>query len=193
MRTKTHWFQSETARHPEEVGRAAAVRAWRGATSAVRTLAEDGPITDRSGGHLALVQELLLFAVQYTDRMTWLRGLEQETRRRLVEAMIKRLADGVGENAGDREAGNAFLARAGERLDEYAGVAYRQEDPGFPAYNILGARGCQTADRPEDLWLHGRLAEVEGPELIADLRPVVDGLLANLQAEAGGSSALPTG
>ncbi len=188
MRTKTHWFQSEAARYPEEVGRAAAVRAWRGATSAVRTLAEDGPITDRSGGHLALVQELLLFAVQYTDRITWLRGFEHETRRRLVEAMVKRLADGVGENGGDREVGSAFLARAGERLDEYAGVVYRQEDPGFPAYNILGARGCETADRAGDLWLHGRLAEVEGPELIADLRPVVDGLLANLQATAGTSA-----
>ncbi len=184
MRTKTHWFQSEAARSPEEVGRAAAVRAWRGATSAVQTLAEDGPITERSGGHLALVQELLLFVVQYTDRLAWLRGLEHEARRRLIEAMVKRLADGVGENAGDREAGGAFLARAGERLGEYAGVVYRQEDPGFPAYNILGARGCEATERPRDLWLHGRLAEVEGPELVAELRPVVEGLLANLQAAA---------
>ena len=186
MRTKTHWFRPRDEQQPEEVGAAASIRAWRVATAAVRTLSEDGPITDRTGGHLALVEELLLFAVQYTDRLAWLRGLADESRRRLVEAMVKRLADGIRDNGSNPDAGRAFLARAGERLNEYARITYAGEDPGFPAYNLLGQRGCDASDRPRDLWLHGRLTEVEGPEMVADLRPVIGGLLGNLGVGAGG-------
>ncbi len=148
----------------------------------MRTLAEDGPITDRTGGHLALVQELLLFGVQYMDRLAWLRGTEDEARRRLVETLVKRLADGVGENAGDPEVGRQLLRRAGQRLNEYAAIAYAGEEPSFPAYNVLGSRGCEAVERDRDVWLHGRLAEVEGPELVHELRPVLEGLLTNLGA-----------
>ena len=99
MRLKTRWFRHGGERGPEEVGEAAALAAWRVATEAVRTLAEDGPVSERSGGHLALVEELLIFAVQYADRLAWLRGLDHEPRRRLVEAMARRLDAGVREHA----------------------------------------------------------------------------------------------
>ena len=184
MRTKTHWFRDDAERTPEEVGAAVAMRLWRQATQAVRTLAEDGPITDRTGGHLALVEELLLFGVQYADRLAWRRGLEDETRRRLIETAVKRLADGIADHDGSPEAGRALLRRASERLDEYAAIRYDGDDPGLPAYNVLGSRGCEAVDRARDVWLHGRLAEVEGPELANELRPVLDGLLANLDGAA---------
>ncbi|MFW6277938.1 MAG: hypothetical protein ACOC1T_00860 [Halorhodospira sp.] len=187
---KTHWFRDHE-RPPEEVGAAVAMRAWRSATSAVRTLAEDGPITDRTGGHLALVEELLLLVVQHTDRLAWLRGIGDEARRRLMEAMVERLAHGLSDHAAEQEAGHAFLKRAGRRLDEYATIAYSGnggEEPGFAVYNLLGSRGCEATGRDRDLWLHGRLAEVEGPELIAEMHPVVVELLRNLETPGGVSA-----
>ncbi len=183
MRAKTHWYRRDRAPAPEEVGAAAAMRAWRAASQTVRNLSEDGPVTDRAGGHLALVQELLLFAVQFTDRLCWMQGVAAETRRRLVEGMVLRLADGVEENAGVKGASSRFISLAGERLPLYASIAYEGEAPGFPSYNALAASACEACGHGRDTWLHARLVEVDGPEFIAELRPGLVGLLENLHAE----------
>lgn len=184
MRAKTHWFRNSRERVPEEVGAAAAMRAWRVASQTVRNLSEDGPVTDRAGGHLGLVRELLIFAVQFTDRVAWLRGVDHDVRRRLVEGMIHRLADGIEENAGVPGAANDFVSLVGERLPVYATIAYQSEDPGFPSYNMLAACACEACGHDRDTWLHARLAEVDGPEFVAELRSGIVGLLENVMPGA---------
>ncbi|WP_421621200.1 hypothetical protein [Alkalilimnicola ehrlichii] len=177
MRMKTRWFRHGHTRDPEQVGGAAAMLAWRMATQTVRDISEHGPVTDRAGGHLALVEELALFAVQMVDRLAWLRGVDDDHRRRLVAAMVERMSSGAAESVADPEAGVALVRRAHERLATYARAGYDGEMPGYAAFNCLGALGGRAAGHEDDVWLHAQLTEVEGPAMAERLHKAIGELL----------------
>ena len=188
MRMKTRWFRHADARDPEQIGGALAMLAWRMATQTVRGMSEHGPVTDRAGGHLALVEELALFAVHMIDRLAWLRGVDDEQRRRLVAAVVERMSDGAAESVADPDAGAGLVRRARERLEEYARAAWSGERPDYAAYNCLGAWGGRAAGHEEDVWLHAQLAEVEGPEMAERLHKGIVDLLAPLTARSSGAT-----
>ena len=185
MRIKTHWFRRSHERGSAEVGAAAAMMVWRNALLTVRALSEDGPVTDRPGGHLRMVEELAVFGLQFADRLAWLRGMPDEERRQLVEAMVAKLADLARENSSDETVGWDFIGFSAPRLDAYARTDYEQEQPSFACLNLMARAVCEAGGHERDTWLHARLVEIDGPELVEKLRRGVGGLFENLQRQPG--------
>ena len=173
LRIKSRWHVSDrntgSEKGLEDHAKALAFIAWRIALErAVNLHGED--YTYRSDGQrIAVVCEFLAYAVAMIDRLTFA-GLNDADRNRLVNALGRRIADHVEDNArdlfGPRDYRSGFTDTLNARLGDYAQYRFDEHGPGHSFRHYLGVKVANIlGDHRLNKWSIDQVMEIDAHEV----------------------------
>ena len=187
IRIKSRWHHSERndERHKTFADSAGALAfiIWRLSVEHAKEIHRDGFDYASDRERIRVISEYCAFAVQLVDRLAH-RRIDDEARAMLVVALGRRLADQMQDNlldiAGPGEYRAPFVAMLNERLDDYAGFEFDEEEPGFEALRYFGDRVMRSMGISQtNRWVMDHVMEISAPELFEKIAKSVDDLLAS--------------
>lgn len=173
MRVKSRWHNKQKTRSPEELGATLAFISWRIATNAIKNMEKSGFGFLSGAVQLNIIEEFSAFLIQIVDRLVYQR-IDEEARERLVSTLALRLVDTMVDNQldvlGPGDYRGALIGRLNERLDDYAGLTFNEDDPGFGFLRYLGDRVKIAMAGQDDRWVVEQIVEIEAPEAVETIR-----------------------
>ena len=190
IRIKSTWHDSgrnrPTAKSLEDSAQALAFIAWRLALEGARELHREGfeYLSDKE--RVGVISEFVAFQVQVADRRAFDR-LDDAERRDFINALGQRLADHIQDNlvdiAGPGNYRKPFIDMLNERLGEYAGLSFRDGEPGFDFLRFFGARALAVmGDSQTNRWVLDQVMTVAAPKLVESLSASMDNLFKGTQS-----------
>ncbi len=180
MRVKSRWSKTDKPRTVDDTASALAFITWRIASQGVLNLENEGFQTDTQRQRLDVITEFVAFLVHITDRLAYGRMSDDE-RAALITAYALRTADTYAGNLRDlgetAEGRQDYIDTLNHRMDEYAGMSFRD---GEPAFNLLAYFGDQVAGRmgPKDnRWIQDQVMEIEAPKALKTLKKALRDLV----------------
>lgn len=191
VRLKTRWHRSkrsernrEGSRRPksrENLTSVVAINIWKLAKEAFTRMEKEGYRFREDTQAIDVIAEFCIFMLHITDRMIYGK-LAEEERAMLINGIAKNLADTIDANhqelLGPGDYLDAFIARLNERLSNYAECGF-DEDQG-PAYDFkryLAQSVAEIMSATDDKWVLEQVMDIEAPELVERIRPVVRDVL----------------
>ena len=103
--------------------------------------------------------------------------------------MGQRLADHIQDNlvdiAGPGNYRKPFIDMLNERLGEYAGLSFRDGEPGFDFLRFFGARALAVmGDSQTNRWVMDQVMTIAAPKLVESLSASMDNLFKGTQSPA---------
>jgi hypothetical protein len=192
IRIKSTWHDSgrnrPAAKSLEDSAQALAFIAWRLALEGARELHREGfeYLSDKE--RVGVISEFVAFQVQIADRLAFDR-LDDVERRDFINALGQRLADHIQDNlvdiAGPGNYRKPFIDMLNERLGEYAGLSFRDGEPGFDFLRYFGARALAVmGDSQTNRWVMDQVMSVAAPKLVERLSASMDNLFKGTQSSA---------
>ncbi len=192
IRIKSTWHDSgrnrPTAKSLEDSAQALAFIAWRLALEGARELHREGfeYLSDKE--RVGVISEFVAFQVQVADRRAFDR-LDDVERRDFINALGQRLADHIQDNlvdiAGPGNYRKPFIDMLNERLGEYAGLSFRDGEPGFDFLRYFGARALAVmGDSQTNRWVMDQVMTVAAPKLVERLSASMDNLFKGTQSHS---------
>ena len=181
IRVKTQWHQ-ETNKTPEDIGSVLAFNTWKVAVQAVDHIGDEDFHFETVPQRFAVLEEFLVFLIQVTDRWAH-QHWDDDKRRRLITAMVLRLAETLQDNQtdwiGPADYRTIFIDRFNQRAVEYADFAFTDNEPGYQFRRYLGERvmavmGEKTGNR----WVIDQVMDIEIPEALKTAAKSFQGLVA---------------
>jgi hypothetical protein len=173
VRVKSRWSKTDKPKTAEDTGGALAFIAWRIAGQGVLNLENEGFQTDTQRQRLDVITEFVAFLIHVTDRLCY-GPISDEERAALINAFALRTADTYAGNLHDlgepTEGRRDYIATLNQRMDDYAGMSFRD---GEPAFNLLAGFGERVAAKmgPKDnRWIQDQVMEIEAPKAVKTLK-----------------------
>ncbi len=190
IRIKSTWHDSgrnrPSAKSLEDSAQALAFIAWRLALEGARELHREGfeYLSDKE--RVGVISEFVAFQVQVADRRAF-DQLDDAERRDFINALGQRLADHIQDNlvdiAGPGSYRKPFIDMLNERLGEYAGLSFRDGEPGFDFLRFFGARVLSVmGDSQTNRWVMDQVMTVAAPKLVESLSASMDNLFKGTQS-----------
>lgn len=183
MRIKSHWFNAQRAKSPEEIAGAVAFIAWRIGQDALKTMRAANYDLPPGARYFAFVGELLAFLVVGADRLAYLRG-DEAWRSAFTTAFANRLGAILAENESEMmdladAAGlkRRFVDRVNAWSEECADLSWDANGPDFGFLRHLGHRVGEVMDERDRTWAISQVIEVQGPAAASHLARAMQGLL----------------
>jgi hypothetical protein len=166
LRIKSRWANDANERSVQEIASALAAIAWRlGMDKAINLHCERFVYRD-DAQRLAVIQEYLIFLIQIADRLAHER-LEDEDRRVLVVALVRKAMEHVQDNCrdllGPGDYAGPFVERLNLRSGEYAEYAMADDGPSYALLRHLGYE-IQTlmGEGQENRWVIDQVMDKDG-------------------------------
>lgn len=192
MRVKSRWHNKGKSRTPEEMGAALAFIAWRIAMNVIKNMQQSGFGYPSGPVQLNIIEEFMAFLIQVVDRLVY-GHVDEEARERLVGTLALRLVDTMVDNQmdvlGPGDYRSALIARLNERLDDYAGLSFSEEEPGFGFLRYLGDKVKMAMAGENNRWVVEQIIEIEAPEAVKTIRKA----LRDVRGEGGGTATASAG
>ena len=181
VRIKSQWHDEEAERSLEEIAGAIAFNGWKIAVDKAIGLHGEHYVYDTDRQRLAVIAEYLIFQVQLVDRMTHEILQDDDDRRRLITALVMRLAEHMQENstdllgAGDHQ--TEFIARFNERSTEYLELGFTAEGPSYPFLRHLGFEIQQVMGASqENRWVIDQVMDKDGLDVYKQIKRILRNL-----------------
>ncbi len=185
IRIKSEWFQSGTAKTPQQVASVMAFVAWRVAQNTLKQMRSAGFDIEIGPQYFAFTREVLVFLTQVLDRMAFER-MGAPNRAEFVTALVRRVAEVLQENE-DRLLGpppdgqpshfESFIDLFNASADAYAGFGYDAQGPDFAFVRYLGHRIEAFMPEKDQRWVIDQIMATEVPEALEMLQRAMQGAL----------------
>ena len=174
IRIKSRWKSSDTPKSVEDNAQALAFIAWRLALDKAINLHGEDFVYDSDDQRVSVIAEYLAFEIQVADRLAFGR-LDDGERERFVNTLALRLADHIQDNLtdlfGPDDYRQPFIDRLNARLEDYAGLAFEDDKPGYGFLRYLGERVLSIMGRDQtNRWTIDQVMDIDGPEVAGKLK-----------------------
>lgn len=185
LRIKSQWFQSETAKTPQQTASAMAFITWRVAQNMLKQMRSASFDIDIGPQYFAFTREVLVFLTQAQDRMVFER-MDASTRAAFMTALVQRVAEILQENedglmgvppAGQASHYDQFIALFNELADHYADFGYDAQGPDFAFVRYLGHRIEALMPEKDQRWVVDQIMASEVPDAIEMVKRGLQGVL----------------
>ncbi len=185
LRIKSQWFQSETAKTPQQTASAMAFITWRVAQNMLKQMRVAGFDIDIGPQYFAFTREVLVFLTQVQDRMVHTR-MDTSTRTAFMTALVQRIAEILQENEdglmgvpppGQASHYDQFIALFNELADHYADFGYDEHGPEFAFVRYLGHRIEALMPQKDQRWVADQVMASEVPDAIEMIKRGMQGVL----------------
>ena len=184
MRIKNQWFQSGTAKTPQQTASAMAFIAWRVAQNMLKQMRSASFDINVGPQYFAFTREVLVFLAQVLDRMAFER-MGAEGRAEFITALVRRLAEVLQENedsllglpaGGQMSHYDEFIDLFNELADHYADFGFGSDGPDFVFVRYLGHRIEALMPAKDQRWVVDQIMAIEVPEAVQTLQRAMAGV-----------------
>ena len=185
IRIKSQWFQTGTAKTPEQTASVLAATVWRVAQNTLKQMRSAHFDIDIGPQYFAFTREVLVFLTQVLDRIAYER-MGVEGRGAFITALVRRVAEILQENedtllgappAGQPSHFDEFIDLFNELADHYAEFAYDADGPDFAFVRYLGHRIEKLMPAKDQRWVIDQIMATEVPEAVEMLQRAMQGAL----------------
>jgi hypothetical protein len=185
LRIKSQWFQSGTAKTPQQTASAMAFITWRVAQNMLKQMRTADFSIEIGSQYFAFTREVLVFLTQVLDRMAYAR-MEAQERGEFVSALVRRVAEILQENEdtllGEPQAGEAshfdrFIDLYNSLSDHYGDFGFDAKGPDFSFVRYLGHRIEIVMPQKDKRWVIDQIMAIEVPEALDILQRAMQGVL----------------
>jgi len=191
IRLKSHWFNEEAQKTPEQNAGAMGFITWRLAQQMIKRMRGAGFDIDIGEPYFAFMREALVFLGAVIDRIAHAR-MDGPARQRFTTALVLKLAEYVQENEGEYLAAAAPSAYADRFIDLYNEVQGHYAEfgadagttdeagftPDFAFYRYLGHRLEPVLPPKDRRWVIDQIMAVEAPEVVETVQRAMRDLFA---------------
>jgi hypothetical protein len=190
VRLRTRWHRSkrsernrEGSRRPksrENVCSAVAINIWKLAKEAFTRMEKEDFRFREDSQAIDVIAEFAIFLLHIVDRMIYGKVPEEE-RGPLINGIAADLIDTFEGNQvdllGPGDYRQDFVAKLNERLANYAECSFDEEGPGYDFKRYLAQNCAEIMAITDNKWVLEQVLEIEAPELVERVRPVVRDIL----------------
>ncbi len=173
IRIRNQWHKEDRERSTDEVAGAIAFNSWKLAMDKAFNLQSENFRYHSGEQQMDVISEYLIYQVQIVERLSHER-MEDEQRRRLITALVMRLADHVQNNSaemfGSGDYRSSFIDKFNRRAAEYSELGFSAQGPSYPFLRHLGYQiQCIMGESPENRWVIDQVMDKDGPEVYKQL------------------------
>lgn len=191
VRLKTRWHRSKRSernrdgsRRPktrENLTSVVAMNIWKLAKEAFTRMEKEGYRFREDTQAIDVIAEFCIFMLHITDRMIYGK-LSEEERAPLINGIARDLAHTIEVNQqdllGPGDYLNDFIAKLNDRLSNYAECGFDEEEgPAYDFKRYLAQSVAEIMSVSDDKWVLEQVMDIEAPELVERIRPVVSDVL----------------
>ena len=179
MRIKATWSKKDKQRSLAETASALSFICWSAGMKSLLNLENEGFHTSTNMQRLAVIEEIMAFLLQVTDRNVYT-VMDEESRAIFINLLAKKMADYVHDNArdaiGEGDHRGPFIAKLNQRSEDYSEFGFNAGVPGFNFTRYLGDRLTEIFGETDSQWITTQVQEIEVPELLANYNKGLKGL-----------------
>lgn len=185
LRIKSQWFQTGTAKTPQQTASAMAFIAWRVAQNTLKQMRSAHFDIDVGPQYFAFTREVLVFFTQVLDRMAH-ESMGPEARAEFITALVQRVAEILQDNedtflgappVGQPSYYDQFIDLFNELADHYADFGFDAHGPDFAFVRYLGHRIEALMPVKDQRWVVEQIMAAEVPDAVQILRNAMQGVL----------------
>lgn len=185
LRIKSQWFQSGTAKTPQQTASAMAFITWRVAQNMLKQMRTADFSIEVGPQYFAFTREVLVFLTQVVDRMAHARmGLQE--RSEFISALVRRVAEILQENedtllgvpiSGEMSHFERFIDLYNTLSDHYGDFGFDSKGPDFSFVRYLGYRIEALMTQNDKRWVIDQMMAIEVPQAMDILQRSILGVL----------------
>lgn len=179
MRIKATWSKKDKERSLAETASALSFICWNVGMKSLLNLENEGFHTSSNLQRLAVIEEIMAFLLQVTDRNVY-GEMDEESRAIFINLLAKKMADYVQDNArdslGEGDHRSPFIEKLNQRSEDYSAFTFTEGVPGFNFTRYLGDKLTETFGETDSKWITTQVQEIELPELLANYNKGARGL-----------------
>jgi hypothetical protein len=185
LRIKSQWFQTGTAKTPQQTASAMAFIAWRVAQNTLKQMRSAHFDIDVGPQYFAFTREVLVFFTQVLDRMAH-ESMGPQARAEFITALVQRVAEILQDNedtflgappVGQPGYYEQFIDLFNELADHYADFGFDAQGPDFAFVRYLGHRIEALMPVKDQRWVVEQIMAAEVPDAVQILRNAMQGVL----------------
>ncbi len=185
MRIKSQWFQSGSAKTPQQTASAMAFIAWRVAQNMLKQMRSAHFDIEVGPQYFAFTREVLVFLTQVLDRMAY-ESMGPAGRAEFITALVQRVAEVLQDNedtllgappAGQISHYDEFIDLFNELADHYADFGFDAQGPDFAFVRYLGHRIEALMPAKDQRWVVDQIMAAEVPDAVQILQSAMQGVL----------------
>ena len=191
VRLKTRWHRSKRSERNREGSHrpktreslisVVAMNIWKLAKEGFTRMEKEGYRFREDTQAIDVIAEFCIFMLHIADRMIYGK-LPEEERAPLINGIAMNLAQTIEANQqellGPGDYLNDFIARLNERLTNYAECGYDEvEGPAYDFKRYLAQNVADIMSVTDDKWVLEQVMDIEAPELIQRVRPMLQDVL----------------
>ena len=185
LRIKSQWFQTGTAKTPQQTASAMAFIAWRVAQNTLKQMRSAHFDIDVGPQYFAFTREVLVFFTQVLDRMAY-ESMGPQARAEFITALVQRVAEILQDNEdtflgappdGQPSYYDQFIDLFNELADHYADFGFDTQGPDFAFVRYLGHRIEALMPVKDQRWVVEQIMASEVPDAVQILRNAMQGVL----------------
>jgi hypothetical protein len=191
VRLKTRWHRSKRSernragsgrpKSRESLASVVAMNIWKLAKEGFTRMEKEDFRFREDSQAIDVIAEYCIFMLHIADRMIYGR-LAEEERAPLINAIAKNLIDTIVTNQeellGPGDYKSAFIERLNERLANYAECGFDEEEgPAYDFKRYLAQNVAEIMAITDDKWVLEQVLDIEAPELVERIRPVITDVL----------------
>jgi len=178
VRLKTKWHSSKRRRSKgvrtlEDRATVVGVSIWKIAFNTFKHMETEGFRFGSDEQVTAVVNELIAFLLQVSDRLVY-GQLSESERAEFITAVGRHLAATVDSNVrdflGEGDHGGRFIATINSRTGDYAEFEFKDGGPGYAFVRYLGEKVSEAMAETDNKWVIEHVMEIEVPEAIKLLK-----------------------
>jgi len=191
VRLKSRWHRSKRSERNRrgssapktllDLSSVIGINIWKLAREAFIRMEKEGFRFREDTQAISFIEELLIFQLHITDRMLY-QKVDDEQRAAFVNAVAVHLANSLIDNQTDllgdsEEYQQAFNRMFNERFADYAECGFSDAGPSYSALRFLAHKIAEVLSITDDKWVVEQVIDIEAPEVVAKIMPVVDQVL----------------
>lgn len=127
------------------------------------------------------IEEFLIFQLHIADRMLYGK-VSDDQRAAFINGLARHLAASLADNQADllgqgEDDVAGFIQRANARMAEYSEFTFNVTGPSYAAIRFLAHTLAAILSVSDDKWVVEQVIDIEAPEVIARIMPVLDQIL----------------
>jgi hypothetical protein len=185
LRIKSQWFQTGTAKTPQQTASAMAFITWRVAQNTLKQMRSADFSIEVGPQYFAFTREVLVFLTQVLDRMAYAR-MGAEGRAEFITALVRRVGEILQENEdtllgvppeGQASHFDRFIDLFNTLSDHYGDFGFDANGPDFAFVRYLGHRIEMLMPEKDQRWVIDQMMATEVPEALEILQSSMKGVL----------------
>ena len=185
MRIKSQWFQTGTAKTPQQTASAMAFITWRVAQNTLKQMRSADFSIEVGPQYFAFTREVLVFLTQVLDRMAYAR-MGAEGRAEFITALVRRVGEILQENEdtllgvppeGQASHFDRFIDLFNTLSDHYGDFGFDANGPDFAFVRYLGHRIEMLMPEKDQRWVIDQKMATAVPEALEILQSSLKGVL----------------